>query len=110
MMKLHRYLNLIPASLSAALLLVSLNASADDCENFIKMDGLFSKAQRECPFSYYAFRFHQHSLLCGEKTGEAKWKQLFSQGASTFDGKAASMGKSALCNKLVKDFPMTVKF
>jgi hypothetical protein len=48
--------------------------------------------------------------MCGEKTGETKWKQLFSQGASTFDSKSASMGKSALCAKLVKDFPMTVKF
>ena len=103
------------ASLGRALLLLGLllssaHASADDCENFIKMDGLFSKAQRECPFSYYAYRFHQHSLMCGEKIGETKWKQLFSQGASTFDSKAASMGKSALCAKLVKDFPMTVKF
>jgi len=110
MMKIDRRSKLIPASLSIALLITSLSASADDCENFIKMDGLFSKAQRECPFSYYAYRFHQRSLMCAEKTGEAKWKQLFSQGASTFDGKAASMGKSALCNKLVKDFPMTVKF
>lgn len=92
------------------LLLTGINAQADDCENVIKMDGLFSKAHQQCPFSYYAYRFHQQSLMCGEKTGEAKWKQLFSQGASTFDSKAASMGKSALCAKLVKDFPMTVKF
>jgi hypothetical protein len=92
------------------LLLSSLNVQANDCENVIKMDGLFSKAHRECPFSYYAFRFHQQSQMCGEKTGETKWKQLFSQGASTFDSKAASMGKSALCAKLVKVFPMTVKF
>ncbi len=92
------------------LLLGSVHARANECENIIKMDGLFSKAHRECPFSYYAFRFHQQSQMCGEKTGEAKWKQLYSQGASTFDSKAASMGKSALCTKLVKDFPMTVKF
>ncbi len=92
------------------LLLGSVHARANECENIIKMDGLFSKAHRECPFSYYAFRFHQQSQMCGEKTGEAKWKQLYSQGASTFDSKAASMGKSALCAKLVKDFPMTVKF
>ena len=96
--------------LPLALLLVSVNAQANDCENIIKMDGLFSKAHRDCPFSYYAFRFHQQSQMCGEKTGETKWKQLYAQGASTFDSKAASMGKSALCAKLVKDFPMTVKF
>jgi hypothetical protein len=96
--------------LPLALLLGSVNAQANDCENIIKMDGLFSKAHRDCPFSYYAFRFHQQSQMCGEKTGETKWKQLYAQGASTFDSKAASMGKSALCAKLVKDFPMTVKF
>ena len=98
------------AMLALGLLLSSVHATANDCENVIKMDGLFSKAHRDCPFSYYAYRFHQQSLMCGEKTGETKWKQLFSQGASTFDSKAASMGKSALCAKLVKDFPMTVKF
>ncbi len=97
-------------ALPLLLLLGSQNVRANDCENIIKMDGLFSKAHRECPFSYYAFRFHQQSQMCGEKTGETKWKQLFSQGASTFDSKAASMGKSALCAKLVKDFPMAVKF
>ena len=96
--------------LPLALLLGSVSAQANDCENIIKMDGLFSKAHRDCPFSYYAFRFHQQSQMCGEKTGETKWKQLYAQGASTFDSKAASMGKSALCAKLVKDFPMTVKF
>ncbi len=96
--------------LPLALLLGSVNALANECEDIIKMDGLFSKAHRDCPFSYYAFRFHQQSQMCGEKTGETKWKQLYAQGASTFDSKAASMGKSALCAKLVKDFPMTVKF
>lgn len=47
------------------------------------MDGLFSKARQECPFSYYGFRFQQQSQMCGEKTGDAKWKKLFSEGAST---------------------------
>ena len=98
-----------------AIALISLTSFAtpsyaDDCENLIKMDGLLSKARRECPFSYYNFRFQQASQMCGEKTGESQWKKLFSQGAATFDGKASSMGKSALCAKLVKDFPMTVKF
>ena len=92
------------------LMTVSNSTGADDCENLIKMDGLLSKARRECPFSYYNFRFQQSSQLCGEKTGETQWKKLFAQGASTFDGKATSMGKSALCQKLAKDFPMTVKF
>ena len=85
-------------------------ASTEDCENLVKMDGLLSKARQECPFSYYNFRFQQASRLCGEKTGDAQWKKLFAQGASAFDGKASSMGKPALCAKLAKDFPMTVKF
>lgn len=94
----------------SSLLIDARPAHADDCENLVKMDGLLSKARRECPFSYYNFRFQQASQICGEKTGEAQWKKLFAQGVSTFDGKASSMGKSALCQKLVKDFPMTVKF
>ncbi len=97
-------------ALAIAVLLPSAFARADDCENVIRMDGLFSKARRECPFSYYGFWFQQQSQMCGEKTGDAKWKKLFSEGASTFDGKSAGMGKAALCAKLVRDFPTTVKF
>lgn len=96
--------------LSLATLLLAATAHADDCENVIRIDGLFSKAQRECPFSYYGFRFQQQSQMCGEKAGDARWKKLFSEGAATFDSKAAGMGKAAFCAKLAKDFPMTVKF
>ncbi len=105
----HRY----PAVfllLLAATLTTAAPGYADECENIVKMDGLFSKARQACPFSYYNFRFQQRSQMCGEKTGESKWKQLFSQGASVFDSKASGMGKAALCEKLTKDFPMTVKF
>lgn len=96
--------------LATALLMVAAPVRADDCEDTIKMDGLFSKAREACPFSYYNFRFHQRSQMCGEKTGEKEWKKLFSQGVSAFDGKASSLGKAQLCAKLAKDFPMTVKF
>ena len=93
------------------LLLPAARAAAnEDCENLVKMDGLLSKARQECPFSYYNFRFQQASQMCGEKTGETKWKQWFAQGVSAFGGKASGMGKSALCAKLAKDFPTTVKF
>jgi hypothetical protein len=36
-------------------------------------------------------------------------KELFSQGQSAFASKAASLGKEVLCQKLMSDFPMTVK-
>ncbi len=84
-------------------------ASADECEDLIKMDGQLSKAKQACPFGYYAFRFQQQSQVCGEKKGQQKWKDLFGKGASTFDGLSSKMGKDALCNKLLADFPMTVK-
>jgi hypothetical protein len=103
-------MNRFPRLILAMLMMIAIPARADDCENLVKMDGLLSKARRECPFSYYNFRFQQASQMCSEKTGEAQWKQLFSQGASAFDGKASSMGKSTLCAKLAKDFPTTVKF
>jgi hypothetical protein len=43
------------------------------------------------------------------KKGKSASKELFSLGQSTFDSKASSMGKEALCQKLMSDFPMTVK-
>ena len=82
---------------------------ADECEDLIRMDGLLTKAKQACPFGYYAFRFQQQSQMCGEKKGQQAWKQLFGKGASTFDGMSSKMGKEALCNKLLADFPLTVK-
>lgn len=84
-------------------------ARADTCDDLIKMDGLFSKARTECRFTYYAWRFQQDSQQCMEKKGKQASKELFSLGQSTFDGKASSMGKESLCQKLLTDFPMTVK-
>lgn len=102
-----------PAALIAlatlAALLNSSPASAQQCEDLIKMDGLFTKARTECPFSYYAWRFQQDSQVCMEKIGKGASKELFIKGQQTFDSKSKEMGKDALCQKLLRDFPMTVK-
>ena len=99
---------LIPLPLLAALL-ISQPACAQQCEDLIKMDGLFTKARTECPFGYYAWRFQQDSQVCMEKIGKGASKELFIKGQQTFDSKAREMGKEALCQKLLRDFPMTVK-
>lgn len=91
------------------LLLCADKAHADNCDDLIKMDGLFTKARTECRFTYYAWRFQQDSLQCMEKKGKPASKELLSQGQSAFTSKAASLGKEALCQKLLSDFPMTVK-
>ena len=91
------------------LLLVLPAAHADHCDDLIKMDGLLTKAKKSCPFSYYAFRFQQDSQVCMEKKGKEASKKLFAIGDSTFDGLSSKMGKEALCQKLLKDFSMTVK-
>ena len=90
-------------------LLISLPASAQQCEDLIKMDGLFTKARTDCPFAYYAWRFQQDSQVCTEKVGKGASKDLFMKGQQTFDSKSKEMGKEALCQKLLRDFPMTVK-
>ena len=84
-------------------------ARADHCDDLIKMDGLLTKAKKSCPFSYYGFRFQQDSQLCMEKKGKETSKKLFLTGDSSFDGLSRQMGQEALCQKLLKDFPMTVK-
>lgn len=73
------------------------------------MDGLFSKGRTACPFSYYAWRFQQDSQVCMDKIGKRASKELFIKGQQTFESKAKDMGKDALCQKLLRDFPMTVK-
>ncbi len=90
-------------------LLTALPASAQQCEDLIKMDGLFTKARTDCPFGYYAWRFQQDSQVCMEKVGKGASKDLFMKGQQTFDSKSKEMGKEALCQKLLRDFPMTVK-
>lgn len=95
--------------LLCVLLLLHPAAHADRCDDQIKMDGLLTKAKKSCPFSYYAFRFQQDSQICMDKKGKEASKQLFLMGDSTFDSMATKMGKEALCQKLLKDFPMTVK-
>jgi len=90
-------------------LLCADTARADTCDDLIKMDGLFTKARMECRFTYYAWRFQQDSQQCMEKKGKQASKELFSQGQSAFTSKATSMGKEVLCQKLLTDFPMTVK-
>lgn len=96
---------------AGAVLLLAISAPlwADNCEDLIKMDGLFTKARTECRFTYYASRFQQDSQGCMDKKGKALSKELFILGHSTFETKANSMGKEALCQKLLTDFPMTVK-
>jgi hypothetical protein len=91
------------------LLLCTSVVHADPCDDLIKMDGLFTKARMECRFTYYAWRFQQDSQQCMGKKGKPTSKELFSQGQSAFASKAASLGKEALCQKLLSDFPMTVK-
>ena len=95
--------------LLCALLLLPSAAHADRCDDQIKMDGLLTKAKKSCPFSYYAFRFQQDSQVCMDKKGKEASKNLFLMGDSTFDSLSAKMGKAALCQKLLADFPMTVK-
>jgi len=91
------------------LMLCADTTRADTCDDLIKMDGLFTKARMECRFTYYAWRFQQDSQQCMEKKDKPTSKELFSQGQSAFASKAASLGKEALCQKLLSDFPMTVK-
>ena len=90
-------------------LLSSHSASAQQCDNLIKMDGLFTKARTECPFGYYAWRFQQDSQACMEKIGKGASRELFIKGQQTFESKSKEMGKEGLCQKLLRDFPMTVK-
>jgi hypothetical protein len=91
------------------LLLCTSTVHADPCDDLIKMDGLFTKARTECGFTYYAWRFQQDSQQCMAKKGKTVSKELFSQGQSAFANKAASLDKDAFCQKLMSDFPMTVK-
>lgn len=95
--------------LLCVLLLTQPAAHADRCDDQIKMNGLLTKAKKSCPFFNYAFRFQQDSQICMDKKSKETSQKLFLIGDSSFDSLSAKTSKAALCQKLMTDFPMTVK-
>ncbi len=79
------------------------------CEDLIKMDGLFTKANIECPFSYYAWRYQQDAKLCIDKIGKVASKELTIKGQQAFDAKSKELGKPVICQNLLRDFPMILR-
>jgi hypothetical protein len=95
--------------LICALLGLTQSASANECEELVKMHGLLGRAYSQCHFTFYSRGFVIQAEACGSKMGNKPYKQWLSEGTSAFDAKASQMGQPALCAKILKDFPYTVR-
>lgn len=73
------------------------------------MHGLLGRAYVQCHFTFYSRGFVIQAEACGNKMGEKTYKQGLSEGTSAFDARATQMGLPALCGKILKDFPYTVR-
>lgn len=88
---------------------LSGQAHAHECDELVKMHGLLGRAFIQCRYTFYSRGFVLQAEACGSKIGDKAYKQLLSEGKEAFDARSTQMGQPALCTKILKDFPYTVR-
>ena len=73
------------------------------------MHGLLGRAFTQCHFTFYSRGFVIQAEACAGKIGDKAFKQLLAEGKEAFEARASQMGQPALCAKILKDFPYTVR-
>ena len=96
-------------ALLCALCSLTSPAQANECEELVKMHGLLGRAYVQCHFTFYSRGFVIQAEACGSKMGDKVYKQQLSEGTAAFEAKANQIGQPALCAKILKDFPYTVR-
>ena len=82
---------------------------AHECDELVKMHGLLGRAFIQCHYTFYSRGFVLQAEACGSKIGDKAYKQLLAEGKEAFDSRSSQMGPPALCAKILKDFPYTVR-
>jgi hypothetical protein len=82
---------------------------AHECDELVKMHGLLGRAFIQCRYTFYSRGFVLQAEACGGKIGDKAYKQLLAEGKEAFDTRSTQMGQPALCTKILKDFPYTVR-
>jgi hypothetical protein len=82
---------------------------AHECDELVKMHGLLGRAFIQCRYTFYSRGFVLQAEACGGKIGDKAYKQLLAEGKEAFDTRSIQMGQPALCSKILKDFPYTVR-
>ena len=95
--------------LLCALFSLISQAQANECDELVKMHGLLGRAYVQCHFTFYSRGFVIQAEACGSKMGDKVYKKQLSEGTAAFEAKASQMGQPALCAKILKDFPYTVR-
>lgn len=85
------------------------DAKNEECIELVKVHGLLGRAYSQCHFTFYSRGFVIQAEACGSKMGDKIYKQWLAEGTAAFESRASQMGQAALCAKILKDFPYTVR-
>ena len=91
------------------LVMIQEPAHAHECEELVKMHGLLGRAFIQCHFTFYSRGFVIQAEACASKIGDKAFKQGLAEGKEAFETRSIQMGQPALCSKILKDFPYTVR-
>ena len=84
-------------------------AYAIDCERFLRMHGMASRAQFQCGFKKYNKEIIAQAKVCNGYLSEERVEENLKAGTMIFDDNTQKMGKQEACDDVLKSLPMVVK-
>jgi len=79
--------------------LVSIEAGAVECDVFMRMRGLATRAQFQCGFNRYSTDILEQARACRASMSEASAKRNLRKGMDMFDAEAKDLGKRQACDR-----------
>ena len=95
-------------AIGVATLSSSTAAWSLDCEKFLRMHSLASRAQFECNFSRYSNDILAQAKECNDVLSEERTKENLMAGTKLFDDEVAALGLEAACSKVLETLPLVV--
>lgn len=84
-------------------------ADRSECVEQVRLHGLLSAARPVCPLTHYSKMFQYKAESCEAVLGRADYRRLLSEGKTALDARIQELGREAVCSKIRKDFPWTVR-
>jgi hypothetical protein len=86
-----------------------LPANAIDCEKFLRMHGMASRAQFQCGFKSYNKEIIAQAKVCNGYLSEERVEENIKAGMKIFDDNVANLGKQEACDDVLNSLPMVVR-
>ena len=95
--------------LSGLVLGAAQAAEQEACAEQVRLHGLLLAAKPICPLTHYSKIFQYKAESCEAVLGRTEFKRLLSEGRQALEARMKESGKEALCAKIRRDFPWTVR-